>query len=255
MAIWYQSLLENTNTVLNQAVVWIKQITISCTHKYLPELIKFPCQHSQNRLWRKREKLKEVLGERAKLGLDFPLWPFWHPCLWWTELPLHWRPGYDLAFLKILLELLNNQFKNKRAFLHLGLRGFFLYNLARWLTPTLVPENAEIKGKDFDFTWPLPCQYPGQKLVSQQHLPVTLWCFSDPCLLPHCCRSQSITIRLHAVGHKSCRNQQHITFKNKHPRLRWHLSELHIMMELYGLKTEGQREVMLLDKRSCPHWL
>lgn len=85
MAILYQSLLESTNTVLNQAVIWIKQITMSRTQKYLPELIQMPCKHSQNRLWRKkRKKLKEVLGERAKLGLDLPLWPFLHPCLWWT---------------------------------------------------------------------------------------------------------------------------------------------------------------------------
>lgn len=34
-----------------------------------------------------------------------------------------------------------------------------------------------------------------------------------------------------------------------------HFSEIHIMMELYGFKTEGQREAMLLSKRSCPHWL
>lgn len=30
-------------------------------------------------------------------------------------------------------------------------------------------------------------------------------------------------------------------------------SEVHIMMQLHGFKAEGQREMILLSKRSCPH--
>lgn len=126
----------------------------------------------------------------------------------------------DLEFLNTLLELLNNQFKNKRAFLPLGLRAFW-YNLTWWLIPTLLPDNAEILQENFDFLRPLPCQSLGQKFVSEQHLPVTWWCFSDPFLLPHCCRAT--TIKLHAEGCESCANHQHTTFQNKYlvPRLRW----------------------------------
>lgn len=70
---------------------------------------------------------KEAEGSsRGKAWAGFSSLALLTPCLWWTEFPSHWRPGYDLAFLKILLELLNNQFKNKRAFLHLRLRFFFL---------------------------------------------------------------------------------------------------------------------------------
>lgn len=162
MATVYQSLWESTNMVLNQAVVWIKQITMSCTQKYFPELIQMPCKHSQNRLWRKkRKKLKEVLGERAKLGLDSPLWPFLHPCLWWTELPSHWRPGYDLAFLKTLLELLNNQFKNKRAFLPLRWRVFFFLqsNLVTNSYPTARECRNHRKGLWFHVAITLPVSW------------------------------------------------------------------------------------------------
>lgn len=111
----------------------------------------------------------------------------------------------------------------KEHFCLSGWGGCFLYNLTWWLIPTLLPKSAEIIGKDFDFMWPLSCQSPGQKFASEQHLPVTSWCFSDLCLLPHCCRSQSTTFKLHTEGHESCTNQQHITFKNKYlvPRLRW----------------------------------
>lgn len=70
--------------------------------KYFPELIKIPCKHSENMLWRKEKEAEGSLWERAKLGLDSPLSPVLHPCVWWTELPSHWRPGYDLAFLNTL---------------------------------------------------------------------------------------------------------------------------------------------------------
>lgn len=162
MAILYQSLLGSTNTVLNQAGVWSKQITMSRTQKYFPELIKIPCKRSQNKLWRKkRKKLKKVLGERAKLGLDSPLWPFLHPCLWWTELCFHWRPGYDFAFLKTLLELLNNQFKNKRAFLPLRLRWVFFVqsNLVTNSYPTAKECRNHRKGLWFHVAIVLPVSW------------------------------------------------------------------------------------------------
>lgn len=172
MTILYQSLLECTNAVLNQAFTWIKQIIMSHKQKFFSELIQIPCK-PQTRLWRKK-----------RLGLNSPLCPFLHPCLWWSELPSQWSPAYDLAFLNTYLELLNNQSEQTTAFLLFGLGwGFFgQSNLVISSHPTVKDiqgEKSEIIGKDSDFMWSWPCQSPGQKRASEQDLQEALYCFSD----------------------------------------------------------------------------
>lgn len=146
----------------------------------------------------------------------------------------------DLEFLNTLLELLNNQFKNKRAFLPLGLKVFLVQ-------PNLVtnsyPTARQCRNPTRELGFPVAIALP----VSWAEICFWATPSSDLMMLEQ--QQSSCTQR--GVSPVQTTNIPLFKINTWSPDSGGRFSE----MELHGFKTGGQREVMLLSKRSCSHWL
>lgn len=205
------------------------------------------------------KKLRAALRARAKPGLDSPLWPVLHPCLCWTELPPRWSPACDPAFLKTQLELLNNQFQNTRAHLPFELGFFFLDGLTWRLIPTLLSKIHKLRMQNSYERILISCGHDPASLPSRSFL-LSNTTPSDLILLFRSISSPSSLLQKLINSDETAQSCKCPVYK---PAF-WNKDiwpqdsdgcflEVHIMMQLHGFKAEGQREMILLSKRSCPH--